>query len=420
MADKGKTVLILGNGFDLAHGLPTKYAHFLEFCKRVEKILQFDLHGANSVQEFKRTCIDNWQINKSISEAIVTAYENRKIERTSNGKYVVISDNSEVSEMNDLLKDNVWYKYFTELYHDHCMKGENWIDFESEIRFVIKEVDENALSLTSLWSDVLKNDTNFSQDQKLEKFRNELKFFEFIQRKGLGSDYKATVRDFREKTFEDLERLTRALELYLAAFVAKIPIDDSEKIPEISRLTPDYVINFNYTDTYERIYKKGEVYHVHGEANEKRPAEENNMVLGIDEYWVGDEQDERTNFTVFKKFSQRIQKHTGNGSYKCLQEMQKLFQEKGNSCSSDVDKLQENSDGVSSVYVFGHSLDVTDKDILSNFIGDDSTSVVIYCLDKGTEGDLIGNTIKLISEKKLLDKANHVPPKLQYVIQKGT
>ena len=72
-----------------------------------------------------------------------------------------------------------------------------------------------------------------------------------------------------------------------------------------------------------------------------------------------------------------------------------------------------------SVYVFGHSLDVTDKDILSNFIGDDSTSVIVYCLDKGTEGELIGNTIKLISEKKLLEKSNHVPTKLDYVIQKG-
>lgn len=99
--------------------------------------------------------------------------------------------------------------------------------------------------------------------------------------------------------------------------------------------------------------------------------------------------------------------------------MQKLFQAKGNSWSGDVDILKDHPDGVSYVYVFGHSLDVTDKDILSNFIGDDSTSVIVYCLDKGTEGELIGNTIKLISEKKLLEKSNHVPTKLDYVIQKG-
>lgn len=37
MEKKGKTVLILGNGFDLAHGLPTRYSDFLDFCQMVEK-----------------------------------------------------------------------------------------------------------------------------------------------------------------------------------------------------------------------------------------------------------------------------------------------------------------------------------------------------------------------------------------------
>ena len=26
-------ILILGNGFDLAHGLPTRYTDFLEYCR---------------------------------------------------------------------------------------------------------------------------------------------------------------------------------------------------------------------------------------------------------------------------------------------------------------------------------------------------------------------------------------------------
>lgn len=50
--------------------------------------------------------------------------------------------------------------------------------------------------------------------------------------------------------------------MYLIAFVEKIPID--KKIPEIVDIIPDYVITFNYTNTYEKVYKKGEVYHIHG------------------------------------------------------------------------------------------------------------------------------------------------------------
>ena len=143
------------------------------------------------------------------------------------------------------------------------------------------------------------------------------------------------------------------------------------------------------------------------------------MVLGIDEYWTGSEQDERTNFTIFKKFAQRIQKHTGNDSYRYLKEIREIFKTNRNIWSGNVDPLKVHPDGVSYIYVFGHSLDVTDKDILSNFIGDDATSVTVYCRDKGTEGELIANTIRLIHEEKLLDKSNHVPAKLEYVIQES-
>lgn len=148
-----------------------------------------------------------------------------------------------------------------------------------------------------------------------------------------------------------------------------------------------------------------------------RSAEENDMVLGIDEYWTGDEKNERTNFTIFKKFSQRIQKHTGNDAYKYLKEMKKIFKTSGETWTGGVNTSKVHSDGVSHVYVFGHSLDVTDRDILSSFIGDDSTAVTVYCRDRGTEGELIANTIKLIGEEQLLDKSNHIPSKLSYVIQ---
>jgi len=417
MADKGKTILILGNGFDLAHGLPTKYFHFLDFCQRVERIWSYGTsNDKQKIADFKRTWIDKWETDVSIKDTITTEFCNRKRKISSEGIHEMTSDSLELSEIHNLLDDNIWYEYFIELYRKNCMQGENWIDFESEIRFIIKEVDEKSLSLTNLWDDVIKKAIDSSGDLKLKIFKGKLKFEKYIQRKEWVSDHKITVKDFREKAFEDLERLTRALELYLVIFVEKIPV--SEKIPEISSLSPDYVINFNYTDTYGRIYKKGKVYHIHGKADAKRSAEENDMVLGIDEYWIGDERDERTNFTIFKKFSQRIQKHTGNESYKYLEEMQKLYKANGNSWTGHVDISKDHPDGVSYVYVFGHSLDITDKDILSSFIGDDSTSVIVYCRDKGTEGELIANTIKLIQEEKLLDKSNHVPMKLEYVIQK--
>ena len=92
-------------------------------------------------------------------------------------------------------------------------------------------------------------------------------------------------REMRERCFNDLEKLTRALEIYLSVFVEKIPCD---KMDIITRIQPDYVMNFNYTNTYERTYsineEKPKVFHVHGECNAGKTMEDNNMVLGIDEY----------------------------------------------------------------------------------------------------------------------------------------
>ena len=408
MPDKGKTILILGNGFDLAHGLPTKYSHFLDFCRRVEKIW---IYGASNdektINGFKEQWINNWETDITVKEAVLEAFCNRDINDLE--EYKVTCANPKLSEIHTLFKDNIWYNYFIKIYEDGCMKGENWIDFESEIRLIIKIVDENSLALTDFFDDVIKKIIDFPEGQKLKIFKDKLKVDKYTERK-------ATVRDFREKAFEDLERLTRALELYLGSFVEAITIN--AKIPELENLIPDYVINFNYTDTYEKTYKKETVYHIHGKVDVTHSVEENDMVLGIDEYWTGDKRDEKTSFTIFKKFAQRIQKHTGNENYKYLKEIQDIFKEKGKIWSGNVDTSKVHSDGISYVYIFGHSLDVTDKDILSSFVGDDSTSVTVYCRNKGTEGELIANTIKLIGAERLLDKANYIPTKLDFVIQK--
>ena len=409
MPDKGKTILILGNGFDLAHGLPTKYSHFLDFCRRVEMIW---IYGASNekktMNRFEEQWINNWETATTIKDAVLEGFcNNRNINYTEGCKVKTVDP--KLSEIYTLLENNIWYNYFTKIYEDSCMKGENWIDFESEIRLIIKIVDENSLALTDFFDDVIKKIIDFPEGQKLKIFNDKSKFDKC-------TEHKATVRDFREKAFEDLERLTRALEIYLGSFVEVIPINT--KIPELESLTPDYVINFDYTDTYERIYKKGTVYHIHGKVDITHSVEENNMVLGIDEYWTGDKRDEKTNFTIFKKFAQRIQKRTGNENYNYLKEIQNIFKKNGKIWSGNVDTSKVHTDGISYVYIFGHSLDVTDKDILSSFVGDDATSVTVYCRDKGTEGELIANTIKLIGAEKLLDKSNYIPKKLDFVIQK--
>ena len=41
-------ILLIGNGFDLAHGLPTQYKNFLDFCIKAKVIFTIiDGRGSN-------------------------------------------------------------------------------------------------------------------------------------------------------------------------------------------------------------------------------------------------------------------------------------------------------------------------------------------------------------------------------------
>lgn len=102
MAFKRNTILILGNGFDLAHDLPTKYSHFLMFCKNVEKIWHCFISEDDNAKAQTLAMFNGWETDKVIKDAVVTAFENRKITLNSEGKKEIISDNKELAEIHSV------------------------------------------------------------------------------------------------------------------------------------------------------------------------------------------------------------------------------------------------------------------------------------------------------------------------------
>ena len=135
MENKRKTVLILGNGFDLAHNLPTRYSDFLEFCKRVELIFTYrtDIRNEEMLLKYNKEHIENWKIHQEIKDKLLTAFETRKsvgIELDNE----IVSNDEVIEELHKCLKENVWYKYLDKIFQENLIKGENWIDFNIGIR----------------------------------------------------------------------------------------------------------------------------------------------------------------------------------------------------------------------------------------------------------------------------------------------
>ena len=110
-------ILVIGNGFDLAHGLPTTYQEFLDFS-----------------YIFK---IYNEEPNKKQFQ-FAPKYE--KFKTYILGLYEKSEENEEIKKLCEdligLIKDNKWIEYFRKV-----NDKETWIDFESEISKVIQALD---------------------------------------------------------------------------------------------------------------------------------------------------------------------------------------------------------------------------------------------------------------------------------------
>ena len=95
-------ILVIGNGFDIAHGLPTKYVQFLEFAKEFQQF-DSDSLGKESpfFEYFRNTKANNPDLYKELKLSIAK---------------------------------NCWIDFFIEKADQLKKAGkETWIDFEKEI-----------------------------------------------------------------------------------------------------------------------------------------------------------------------------------------------------------------------------------------------------------------------------------------------
>ncbi len=244
-----KSILILGNGFDLAHGLPTKYIDFLNFCKAIVDYsflanipkVNYSFEGVNTV------------VNEKLNDLAFKTVDS-------------------INWYNDIvskLTDNFWYYYLSFCYSNNLLKGENWIDFETEISFIIQWLDKKVEDISIDIDEILIEDYDIlskTSKMKLEYIK------ELIQKLKRGISFTRVESNYHDKDikelrhlrlilYNDLIRMVELLELYLTYFIKDI---DLKPIHIIQKLKPDFVLSFNYTRTYEKIYGDVIIQHIHG------------------------------------------------------------------------------------------------------------------------------------------------------------
>ena len=363
-------ILIIGNGFDLAHKLPTKYTDFLDFLGNV-RVLK-EIHP----EERKRLIR---KIDKDMKQYLFTDENNFNI----NSKRSVYID-----EIYQLLKDNIWINWLYQRRADNEILGEYWVDFETEISGVIQSIEQLSPILSE-------------SSGVFNLIGIQAKVFTFFIKKYY-TEHKsqdATMKYLKERLLLDLNKLIRCFEIYLEDFVKNI--DKRLLSLDIYNLKVDKVLTFNYTNTYLKLYNDDvECDYIHVKSDINNTMVTNNMVLGIDDYLNEDEKFTNTNFIEFKKYYQRLIKGT-NCDYKKW-----------------IDEINHTNYIIKhNIYIFGHSLASTDRDVLLDFIENEKTIITIYYNNSNQYSEQICNLVHLIGPDKLNEWVHQAKPKIKFVKQ---
>lgn len=384
--EKEVNILVIGNGMDISLGYPTKYADFLRFCKEFKENFNRTIDGMKDNSILQR--YSNFTIkkhDKNGEDKIITNVYNKIIE-----KYHIRYVKKITNKFQCCVKNNWWIEYFQDRNNRKMIAGEKWIDIENEVRIVIDKLESKS-DLRLIFGNI-----SYSGEDIYTNLIKILKGIDdSIQLTFSVDSYEQIKNVFVKKLRDDYDKFIAALGIYLNffAFYVKENTSNIKQLQELSKKIR-YILCFNYKDNYLSNYIEAEYVTdcmVHGSLNFNPDTEmsalisHNDMVIGFQD--TKDNTKDLT-FEYYRKYFQRIVNGTGNAYLSWF-------------------KDAETAEKKINVYVFGHSLDSTDKDILKPlfFFKDVHFTIYYYVGNKGENTDLeqkVMNLIKILGKENLI------------------
>lgn len=329
-------ILIVGNGFDLVHNLPTKYSDYLS------------------------------QLNKGSK-----FYE-----------YIKLKNSRLIINLDKLIGGKVC-NYLTMKMNEN--KG--WIDFENELKEIVDEVSNIKKYFVKKLDLVTKKQYFLVEETNLENIP--IFILKYIFRNGNKKlDWKPKeIEEIIKEIREHISLFIHFFEEYLI-WIFDTKEDDIQELLFFRDLNIDYLLSFNYTSTYEILYNDHrrkkflfdtDICYVHGTINSNYK-----IVMGIgSEYY---DENIHEDYVEFFKFFQRYKYETDCKYQEWIQNIKK------DKYSFDV----ENKSDCHTVTIYGHSLDPTDKDILYPFLSMRNTQIKIYYYGEKNKLKIEKNLLKIL------------------------
>lgn len=355
MAD---TILILGNGFDIAMDRKTKYTDFIDFEKQLfsnpdEELLEF------------------------------LKVKNIRIE-----KY----------------KDNLYLKFINE---NKDTLGDNWSNLETMISqladaiMYFKEKSDLLFQIApanQFWvlEDKLVSENNYSS--KVFVARSFISFYKEEDWSSL--EREVALEKFNNEFIRQLDLLIELLEIYLSYldfldFGVRSIKSKPTALDAISDLSNSSVLNFNYTNTSGYLFGTSDMltHFIHGQIDLERTfGRINTMVFGIEDK----ENDVNSDLIPYQKYYQRVVKETGN-------EFEEFFQPRYRDSDEEVSILISKN-----IIIFGHSVDPLDKEIFQKCFelaekGEYLYRFIFTYYDESAKRSIIKNLAIILGKEKLIE-----------------
>ena len=397
-------IILIGNGFDLAHGLETSYSHFIDdFWKN--KINEIRQNISQNHYEDNFIVLD--KIRHAISYEVTTFKQLRQYE----------SDLSLKIKFNNFFLESISDKSY-----------EKWVDIESEyfsallkiitdgynIENRIKKLNEDFESIKLAFENYLKNilqkkDQKLGLNQKIHSIiYSEVKLNDF-SKKGVDCLYSEELSKINSE-FENINKNipNKYNYTYVLAYAKKQNDDGSVSLNEKNfidlfnsknseihlnlGINNMLLLNFNYTPL-EKMYLKStpecryQVYvdsnHIHGEIDN----EVNKIIFGYgDEISPNYKKIEDLDSNIALENVKSI-KYLDTDNYKKLLEF------------LDTDKYQ--------IFILGHSCGISDRTLLSTlFENDNCVSIKFFyhkvSEDKDNYRNIIQNISRNFNDKKMM------------------
>ena len=360
MAD---TILILGNGFDIAMGRKTKYEEFIKFTNDLSSRKKYIVNFRRFIKPYKKIKLSNYKDNlylKFINENKDTLGENW----------------SNLEIMISQLADGMMY-----------FKENSKVFFECYGLADESEFDNNLLDIS-----------NYNAKRYLVKIaeeKNETLGFD-------NSEKELLIEALNNVFIKELDLLIELLEIYLSYLdYLDFEVDKIRAKPTaldaLSVLSNSSVLNFNYTNTSSHLFGTFEekTHFIHGRIDlDRQPNRINTMVFGIEDK----ENDVNSDLIPYQKYYQRVVKETGN-FYETFFEPNFEFAE---------DELSMPNLSSKNIIIFGHSVDPLDKEIFQKcFVlaenGKYDYRFIFTYYDEAAKRSIIKNLAIILGKEKLVE-----------------